>query len=357
MISPAVAGYFRIPPVWVGDKPTENELLYEKVVDLIRDQYHRVLCGCIDVRVRRDGVFLFDFSRWAPAESTEIPGYIPQPGQRIPREITDAENLAERRLALRTAVMNVHQACLSTAETVIHKRSTKLGEPIHPYHTIRPLTLDEQKFDRLSYNDPTESFIRLQMDSIENRQIASLKTRLLIEQDTLEFSFELLERILDNEFEDLAQLVELLYRAAAEYPEQRFAESLILSWAVCEKLLDRLWRTYIGENTMGDDGTQRINRKRRDKLSSRDFTASVISEILELNRQLPFPLFQNLETVRQSRNAWLHSLKTVSDHDAAMAVRTTEQFMEHVTGIRMYLSVTRFASDRRIPKNLMPKPA
>lgn len=354
MISPAVAGYLRIPPVWIGDRPTDEELLRAPLTDLIRDQHRRTLCGGIHVRVRRDGVFLFDFSDWPRAEPTEIPGHTREPGQTIPREVTDAEMLAERKLVLRTQIMNAHQACLSTAEIAVHQRSSQLGELIHPYHTIRPLTLEDQKVGVLDPNDPTDSFIALQMKFVESRQVKRLKNRPLIEQDTLEFSFQVLEQILDNEFEDLVQLVELLYRAAGEYPEYRFAESLILSWAVCEKLLDKLWKTYIAENERDDEGGLRINKKRRDRLTGSDFTASVISEILELNGRLPFPLFQNLEILRQSRNGWLHSLKAVSDSDAAKAVRTTEHFMEHVTGIRMHLSLFRFAGDRQIPKHLMP---
>ena len=67
MISPAVVGYLRIPPVWIGDKPTDEELLRAPLTDLIRDQHSRTLCCGIRVRVRRDGIFLFDFSDWPQA--------------------------------------------------------------------------------------------------------------------------------------------------------------------------------------------------------------------------------------------------------------------------------------------------
>ena len=61
-VSTPVEGYFRTPAVWIGERPNPDT-----VRALNPDVHYAVVfgkklsCG-IEVRVRRDGTFLFDFS-------------------------------------------------------------------------------------------------------------------------------------------------------------------------------------------------------------------------------------------------------------------------------------------------------
>lgn len=265
MISPAVAGYFRIPPVWIGERPSENEIRQMPESNLIRDVYRETLSNGIDVRVRRDGIFIFDFTNCALAGPTTIPDHPRSPGQRIPSEVVEAETLAESRLAYRTQIMNVHQACLSTSETIVHKRSSELGKIINPYQTIRPITADDNNFLRTDTNNPTSYYINLQISYLRNRNHKILSRRSFIELNTLEFSFKLLEKIMNNNTENILDIFYMLYKAAHDYAEHRFSESLTMSWTACESMLNIMWLNFIIGQKYDQNGTVRINKDRQKK--------------------------------------------------------------------------------------------
>ena len=105
--------------------------------------------------------------------------------------------------------------------------------------------------------------------------------------------------------------------------------------------MQRLWNRYVDENRLRQvAGTEVvfINSDRRDKLiKSRDFTPSVISEILSLTNRLPFELYQEISKVRQARNEWLHDLRPVSRDDASRAVKTAEQMLSLVDKVDLAL--------------------
>jgi hypothetical protein len=94
----------------------------------------------------------------------------------------------------------------------------------------------------------------------------------------------------------------------------------------------------IGTVDFGNGGSAmfRHKRHRREKLTdSRDFRASVISEILSLTNSLPFSLYENLSRVRQARNDWLHGLKPLSRETAVLSVSVAERMLNLVDGLNL----------------------
>lgn len=89
-----------------------------------------------------------------------------------------------------------------------------------------------------------------------------------------------------------------------------------MAWGIIEKLLQRRWQDHIDSNRERQiDGVKVpfINVERKDKITqSRDFGASVISEVLSLAGFLPFKLYEELETTRKARNYWLCGLRPIS---------------------------------------------
>jgi hypothetical protein len=341
VVVPAIIAYYHVPLVWVGSCPTEDELRAADLSQLIRDEVRCTIAEQIEVRVRRDGMFLFDFTRWFEAPPTEIPEHSRTPGKQIPQSVSAAEELAESREQIRVMVLNAHQACVSTAHSVVHRRATGLGVPISPQRAIKPVDFDADVVGHSlsSVHDPLERYVSERLLRTLIHRDATIP-RLLLEKDTVIYSLELLEQIITNPFDDLLLLTELLYRAAVQYAEYRVAESLILSWAVCERLLTELWERYLKSNEHSSAGEQRMNADRRQKLKGRDYTSSVRLEVLELAGQLPTELFRAVDDVRKIRNNWLHSLASVKSRQAALSVRAAESLFRFATGLNISLSLS-----------------
>ena len=73
-VTPAVEGYFRIPAVWIGEKPDDASVL-----ELNPQVHHAVvvkqdLHSGLKVSVQRDGTFLFDFSSRLSQEKLTVTG-------------------------------------------------------------------------------------------------------------------------------------------------------------------------------------------------------------------------------------------------------------------------------------------
>lgn len=332
-VSAAVEGYFRLPAVWIDEEPDPAS-----VSVLNPDVHHAVVvkrslsCG-IDVRVQRDGTFLFDFSSWLLAPQVVIPGYrIPQPHQpyRPPSQTSKAESDAEGYAILRSQVMNVHQACTATAEMEVAHSAGAMGFPVTSWNTHKGISFDTT----LRYVDDTEDVRALARNVMNNKDGVRREQPLLrrvLKKAVIEYSLELLDNILSFQDPALIQLIELAYMAACRSIEKRFGEAMVLAWAVCEQLLSSAWDQLQEDNRT--DG--RMPSTRKQKLTGRDYTASVIVEVLELNGRLDHKLYQLLEGARKARNNWVHQMRVPEEHDVHRAIRAAEDLLWRVKGIRL----------------------
>ncbi len=336
-VSPGIEGYFRIPAIWVGERPEA-----EKVLKLNPAVHHGIVyrkkleCG-IETRVQRDGLFLFDFSTWSIAPQITIPGYTKANGNgpnRVPRFHTVAEEQAENYAVLRAQVMNAHQACLTTAERKVKQRSAAMGFPVTAWSTEKAITFRTPA----SYHDDTEDMHALARNVLNNSFGVLRRNpfdRRLIELEVIDYSMTLLDQILCNPEKQLMQLVESFYISACRVREKRFGEAIMLGWGVCEQLISVMWRDLISE--IKANTSDRMKNQRIKKLTSRDFTASVILEFLEIMGKVDHDLFRRLNIVRQARNKWAHELIPPKEDQAGICIRAIEQLMEKIIGVHLTL--------------------
>lgn len=105
-----------------------------------------------------------------------------------------------------------------------------------------------------------------------------------------------------------------------------------------------LWANYIEDKTFVIDGTgtrtKVINRERKQTLSGRDYTASVISEILTLAGQLNNDTYIKLAKARKVRNSWLHNLTSISSMMAAECIQTAQTLVKEVSGIELLVNLS-----------------
>jgi hypothetical protein len=343
IISQAYVGFYHSPLVWCAEKPSEDIRRQGAVEDVLRIVHEGTLdCG-IRFRVRRDGFIWFDCNNWEPGKYTRIPGWS-NPKMIVPKEVIDAEKTAETRAYNRSILINAYQLCLCTSHLLVRYRGTNLGDPVESTHVV-PLN-DFSNPIYLLYPYPVEPYpiyINNALELIFRRDKKAFDIRQLIELDVIEYSFKILGEILQSKNKNALKIAEILYWASRHYTENAFSESLILSWAVCEKLIGHLWGDFIKSKKESIEGLERMNRARIEKLEGRDFTASIVTEVMELIGLLPLKLFRSLNDARSKRNAWLHKLATITDKDASNSLFAATELFRIATGVSLKPSLHRVA--------------
>ncbi len=337
-VSPAVEGYFRVPVIWVGEAPSldpENGFtpqVYREVV------FERSLNAGIGIRVLRDGTFLFDFSTWEMAPQVEIPGYRhPGPGIAYRRTIESAKAVqdSEAYAVVRARTMNVHQACMATSVRLIAGRSLQLGHPVDAMNALKGLTFNVGGRYRESATDVSALAKNVANKRYKNPRNISFP-RNIIELEVVEKSFEFLDQILLKSDKTLLQMIESVYFAAYRYLERRSGEAVVVAWTVCEQLLSAAWSSLLEDTkSLG-----RMTGKRRDKLQGRDYTASVMTEMLELNDRIDIDLYGRIEVARKARNDWVHKTREPNNSEVSESIRTALDLLHKFKGVRLHLSLT-----------------
>lgn len=158
----------------------------------------------------------------------------------------------------------------------------------------------------------SESFSsQLQMDRYRSISNPERNTRLLhrpsIHEQVFEHCFDRFVPIVRNT--QLVKRLSDLAKSVSEYKIGNYPVSLVNAWFVCEREISDRWQTFIDARaTTFDDGRGRLNAERRKFLTGRDFTASVMSNILELADVITYDDLQTLDQIRRARNAIAHSL-------------------------------------------------
>lgn len=260
----------------------------------------------------------------------------------MPQEVIDAERLAETRAYNRSMLINAYQLCLNSAHSTKRLRATPLGAPVQSRHLVsltdfsNPISLVYP-----SSNDPYCIYVNSSVAALARRQGTDVPSRNLIEADVIAYSFQLLGKVMTSQNRDALKLAELLFWAHSQYGENFFANALILSWAACEKMIAYLWSQFLRSKKGARGDRERISASRLKKLEGRDFSASVVTEILELSDVIAFDLFSGLDEARRKRNSWLHSLEAVTDRDASNALRTATALYHVATHIELRPAVSR----------------
>lgn len=334
MVTPAVEGYFRIPSIWVAEEPASevvrslNPAIHHQIV------LRKTLKAGVEVWVQRDGMFLFDFKNYELAPQLIIPGFRkPNPAGPYRRPIVteQAQSKAENHAILRAQIMNVHQACLTTAERLVMRRSAAMGFPIGASSTHKAITLTAPPY----YHDDTEDIRALARNVLNNKDKVERDRplyRRTIELPVIDSSLELLDQILMKKKIDIIQIVEAAYISACRSGERRFGEALVLAWGVCEQAISREWSNLISSGPSGD-----ISKDRRSKLTGRDYTASVMVEILEISNRISHDLFRSLEVARKARNHWVHEMRMPKESEVGVAIRAMEEILEKTFGVKLAL--------------------
>lgn len=111
--------------------------------------------------------------------------------------------------------------------------------------------------------------------------------------------------------QDSFYLFSQINSAFSEFNNLNFRQTLILAWFCIEYFLNKDWILFLSKKKDSNKKIERIPRKRRDVLLGKDFTASVMSNILELNNILPHEILTKIDNVRSKRNNIVHNLDRI----------------------------------------------
>jgi hypothetical protein len=292
-------------------------------------------CG-IAVRVQRDGLFMFDFTGFEPATYVQIPRYEVPVGKAFiqPSDVWEAENKAEDIAVFRAQIINAFQACLETAGAQHGSGSGLMGEPVTVKETYKTIDVDWTPDYSLDVRYPNQ-FVR----SIANGAVGTLTKavfppRRVYNIASIEAAIALLDKILANDAKFAVSIVEGAYVAAIRCSEKRFGESIVLGWSVCERLINSRFEHLVAR--VESDRGVNIPSERKKKLRGRDYTASVVTEFLELFSDIDGELYKRLDTARKARNAWAHNLEQPTIRQVDACLRATWQLIEDAFALKLF---------------------
>lgn len=336
-VGPVVEGYFHVPPVWIGVAPDPLTVLKLNAAIHHAAAIERDLSCGIKARANRDGLFLFDFTRWAPGAPVVIPGFIrpdTDGAYRYPNGHNDAERKAEDAAILRAQVMNAHQALLTTAERMLKNRAAGMGFPVTAWSTHKALDLQTAP----PYHDDWDNFHSFVQNAANNKDRApreKSKPRRSLEIEVVDLSFSMLDALLTGNDLTGVRLVEGAFMATNRRREKRFGEAITLGWTVCEQIVAIAWKKML--DIARSEHDDRMSKERRKKLTGRDYTASVMTEMLELRGLLSYDTFRMLEIARKARNAWAHEMRAPPEREVQVCMKAIEALMKSILGIDLRL--------------------
>lgn len=125
-------------------------------------------------------------------------------------------------------------------------------------------------------------------------------------------------------------------KSLSEYKIGNYETSIVLSWFITEASISQLWETHIdGLNHDLGEKRKRINSERLKYLTGRDFSASAMSNLLELWDALPNDLFTDIDKVRGFRNRIVHQHDFTPDSKhSQLSLNTARAMIDQIWGFR-----------------------
>lgn len=268
----------------------------------------------VPIIARGDGVIVFDFAAVDKFAGPAIPGYRVIPHQRIPNDIDRLMKARSGAIYNRSQYMNAWLTCYMSAMLHIQKHGVVSPPPVDPSDHLRAKELDGRwlVYDK-NYN------------IVDTSSKLDTKTELKIE--TLEYANTLFlsaENVIGSNF---STVLSLLHLASYTYRIHQFSTSLLTSWAIAEQVISAMWRKLLDEKSTGENPETEISNKRRSMLTGRDYSASIVTQILSLTGKISDDTLKSLDKSRKDRNEFIHSLKMPDAQAASDAIRISSSVL------------------------------
>jgi|GEM_PF-2151135 len=281
--------------------------------DVIRALEQIVWCGGEESRVpvyaRRDGFLIFDFDRSAE--------FVHVSGRADVKAAAERERMNRRRYQYMNAfLMAVHSGLAEAMKT-----GTPVQSPVNGLNWCKAVEKDGRWSISDSLAQPVEGSNFLAQD---------------LKLEALDHAVSVLKRCEDVFGEDGLKILELCLIAGNQYALHQFESAHLIAWSVIEKSLNKMWAKLLLDLNAENGGHTNINRDRRELLTGRDYTASIITQQLSLHGKIDDEMLSRLDGARRTRNNFAHSLKPVTWEDAGHALNSANEMLSRVVGIRVH---------------------
>lgn len=200
-----------------------------------------------------------------------------------------------------------------------------MGFPVTAWSTVRSLGISHP----VPYYDDVEDVHALARNVLDGKYATGVAPhqRRVLEIDVVDHSFRALDHVLNLEGGRFIPIVEAAYQSACRAVELRMGESIAIGWTVCEQLVSAEWKSFLADSDTGREASEKLSRDRKKKLLGRDYTASVVVEMLDLHGRLTASLYKNLEVARKARNKWAHDMVVPTGGDVVACQQAIQELL------------------------------
>lgn len=275
-------------PAWIGDAPQSPKSAHELTCSGIGPNE-------VPIHARRDGFIIFDFPASTSFAGGAVPPYIPEPGKKIPGVISEARRQREALGYRRFEYMNAFLGALYSGYSTVQKTGTMVQEPAHPTNYW--------------YAEKQDGTFKIYGQSA----IDPITThRSILETATVDHAVELMNKCFETFENQTITLLSLVYLSCHLYRNHQFASAHLIAWGVIEKQINFMWEELLKTLDLENGGHTAISRERKKLFAGRDYTASVICQMLSLHNRITDDMLERLNDARKRRNEFAHSLAAIS---------------------------------------------
>ncbi len=301
-----------LPPTWVGGKPepaNHTDVAWEGL-------------GLQDVPITalRGGMVIFEFDKSEGYAGGAVPAYALPEDRRIPQHVTKADRECDDLGYNRFVYMNAFLLALYSGFSTVQKTARSVQEPADPtnYFGARRTANGWQTFRDLGTK------IDYPNERPDN-----------IEVETLDHSLDILKKSDSAIGTASLDVLSLIYTACAQYSRHQFSSAHLIAWAAIEALLNIMWLKLQAEIDVTSGGHTKMNKDRKNLLVGRDYTSSVVSQVLSICEKIDDETLKRLDEARRKRNEFAHALTHIEAEHAGKAIRLATDMITNMAGFRV----------------------
>lgn len=266
------------------------------------------VCG-VPIFARRDGFLIFDFDK--SSEFTHSLG-----GADMNATIARQKMNRRRYLYVNAFLMAVHSGVAETMKT-----GTPVQSPLNGLNWCKAVEQNGRWLITDSMAQPVEGSNFVAQD---------------LKLGALDHAVRVIAQCVEVFGDEGLKILELCLIAGNQYALHQFESAHLIAWSMIEKSLNKMWVELLHGLNTANGGHTNINRDRRELLTGRDYTASIMTQQLSLHNKIDDEMLSRLDEARRTRNSFAHSLKSVTWEDAGRALNTANDILSKVVGIRVY---------------------